>query len=304
MYQAKENGRQSYQFFKPAMNVRAVERQFIESSLRHALERRELALYYQPKISLKTGAITGAEALLRWTHPARGSIPPAQFMPIAEDSGLILQIDNWALREACTQAKAWADAGLPLASIAVNVSARELQDESFVEGVYAILKDTGLDPGALELELSESVLMRRAETTASILQTLRERGIRVLVDEFGTGYSSFSYLQKFPIDALKIDRAFVRQAATAPGDTSIVSAVICVGRSLKLRVVADGVETREELAFLQANQCDEAQGDYVSPPLPPQQFACLLESGLPEVLVRARRRMPALDGPGRSSDPP
>jgi diguanylate cyclase (GGDEF)-like protein len=304
MYQAKENGRQSYQFFKPAMNVRAVERQFIESSLRHALERRELALYYQPKVSLKTGAITGAEALIRWTHPTRGSIAPAQFIPIAEDSGLILQIGNWALREACTQARAWADAGLPLATIAVNVSAREIQDENFVEGVCAILKDTGLDPRFLELELSESALMKRAETTASILQALRERGMQVVVDDFGTGYSSFSYLQKFPIDALKIDRSFVRQTATAAGETSIATAVISVGRSLKLRVVADGVETREELAFLQANQCDEAQGDYVSPPVPPQQFACLLKSGMPQVVVSAQRRVARLDGSSRSRDPP
>ena len=170
MYQAKENGRQSYQFFKPAMNVRAVERQSIEESLRRALERQEFALHYQPKVDLKTGEITGAEALLRWTHPTRGPVSPAQFIPVAEDCGLILPIGNWVLREACRQARAWLDAGLPAATMAVNVSAMEFRDENFLEGVFAILDETGLDPSSLELELTESVLMKHAESTASILQ--------------------------------------------------------------------------------------------------------------------------------------
>ena len=269
MYQAKENGRQSYQFFKPAMNVRAVERQSIEEGLRRALERQEFALHYQPKINLKTGAITGAEALMRWTHPTRGLVSPAQFIPIAEDCGLILPIGNWVLREACRQARAWVDAGLPLVTMAVNISAMEFRDENFLEGVFAILKDTGLDPRSLELELTESVLMKHAESTASILKTLRARGVRLAVDDFGTGYSSLSYLRKFPIDALKIDQSFVRQITSTPDETSIVTAVISMGRSLKLRVIAEGVETREELAFLQAHQCDEAQGYYFSRPVPP-----------------------------------
>ena len=179
MYQAKENGRQSYQFFKPAMNVRAVERQSIEESLRRALERQEFALHYQPKINLRTGEITGAEALLRWTHPIRGPVSPAQFIPVAEDCGLILPIGNWVLREACQQARAWVDAGLPLATMAVNISAMQLRDENFLDGVFAILKDTGLDPRSLELELTESVLMKHAESTASILKTLRARGVQV-----------------------------------------------------------------------------------------------------------------------------
>ena len=215
MYQAKENGRQSYQFFKPAMNVRAVERQSIEESLRRALERQEFALHYQPKINLKTGEITGAEALIRWTHPTRGLVPPAQFIPVAEDCGLILPIGNWVLREACKQARAWVDAGLPLATMAVNISAMEFRDENFLEGVFAILEETGLDPRSLELELTESVLMKHAESTESILKTLRARGVQVAVDDFGTGYSSLSYLRKFPIDALKIDQSFVRQITTA-----------------------------------------------------------------------------------------
>ena len=285
MYQAKENGRQSYQFFKPAMNVRAVERQSIEESLRSALERQEFALHYQPKINLRTGAITGAEALIRWTHPIRGPISPAQFIPVAEDCGLIRPIGNWVLREACKQARAWVDAGLPLATMAVNISAMEFRDENFLEGVFAILKDTGLDPRFLELELTESVLMKRAESTESILKTLRARGVQLAVDDFGTGYSSLSYLRKFPVDALKIDQSFVRQITTAPGETTIVTAVISMGRSLKLRVVAEGVETQEELAFLQAHQCDEAQGYYFSRPVLPQQFAKLLETGISETVL-------------------
>ena len=281
MYQAKENGRQSYQFFKPAMNARAVARQSIEEGLRRALERQEFALHYQPKINVRTGEITGAEALLRWTHPILGPVSPAQFIPVAEDCGLIVSIGNWVLREACKQARAWADAGLPVATMAVNISALEFRDENFLEGVFAILKDTGLDPSSLELELTESVLMKRAESTACILKALRATGVKVAVDDFGTGYSSLSYLKKFPIDALKIDQSFVREITTAPDETTIVTAVISMGQSLNLRVVAEGVETPEELAFLQAHQCDEAQGYYCSRPVLPQQFAMLLSAGIP-----------------------
>jgi diguanylate cyclase (GGDEF)-like protein len=284
MYQAKENGRQSYQFFKPAMNVRAVERQSIEESLRRALERREFRLLYQPKINLRTGEIAGAEALIRWTHPTRGLVPPAEFIPVAEDCGLILPIGKWILREACQQARAWLDAGLPLGTMAVNISAIEFRDENFLDGVFAILKDTGLGPRFLELELTESVLMKHPESTASILKTLRARGVQVAVDDFGTGYSSLSYLRKFSIDSLKIDQSFVRQITTVPDETTIVTAVISMGRNLKLRVVAEGVETQEEMAFLQAHQCDEAQGYYFSRPVLPHQFAKLLETNLREVV--------------------
>jgi diguanylate cyclase (GGDEF)-like protein/PAS domain S-box-containing protein len=282
MYQAKENGRQGYQFFKPAMNVRAVERQAIEESLRRALERQEFAVHYQPKISLTTGEITGAEALIRWTHPIRGLVPPAQFIPVAEDCGLILPIGNWVLREACQQARIWVDAGLPLSTMAVNISAIQFRNENFLESVFAALKDTGLDPRFLELELTESVLMKHAESTEGILKTLRARGIQLAVDDFGTGYSSLSYLRKFPIDALKIDQSFVRQISTTPNETTIVTAIISMGRSLKLRVVAEGVETPAELAFLRAHNCDEAQGYYFSRPVLPQQFAKLLETGISE----------------------
>jgi diguanylate cyclase (GGDEF)-like protein/PAS domain S-box-containing protein len=285
MYQAKENGRQSYQFFKPAMNVRAVERQSIEENLRRALERREFSLHYQPKINLKTGEITGAEALIRWTHPTRGNVSPAQFIPVAEDCGLILPIGRWVLQEACKQAQAWVRAGLPLATMAVNISSMEFRDDGFLEGVFATLKDTGLDPKSLELELTESVLMKRAESAATVLKTLRDSGVQVAVDDFGTGYSSLSYLRKFPIDALKIDQSFVRQITTVPEDTTIVHAMISMGRSLNLRVVAEGVETRQELEFLQHHQCDEAQGYYFSRPVLPQQFAVLLKTGVPEAAV-------------------
>jgi diguanylate cyclase (GGDEF)-like protein/PAS domain S-box-containing protein len=283
MYQAKENGRQGYQFFKPAMNIRAVERQSIEESLRRALERQEFALHYQPKINLSTGEIAGAEALLRWTHPVRGPVSPAQFIPVAEDCGLIQPIGNWVLREACQQARVWLEAGLPLETMAVNISAVQLRDENFLDRIFAILRDTALDPKFLELELTESVLMKHAESTESILKTLRSRGVQIAVDDFGTGYSSLSYLRKFPIDALKIDQSFVRQITTAPDETTIVTAMISMGRSLKLRVVAEGVETQAEMAFLQAHQCDQAQGYYFSRPVPAQQFARLLRTGIVKV---------------------
>jgi diguanylate cyclase (GGDEF)-like protein/PAS domain S-box-containing protein len=289
MYQAKENGRQSYQFFRPVMNVRAVERQSIEENLRRALERREFTLHYQPKVRLRTGEITGAEALLRWTHPVRGSVSPAQFIPVAEDCGLILPIGQWVLREACKQARSWFDAGLPLGTMAVNISSMEFRDDNFLESVFAILSETGLDPKTLELELTESVLMKRAESAASVLKTLRARGVQIAVDDFGTGYSSLSYLRKFPIDALKIDQSFVRQITSTPDDTTIVTAVISMGRSLKLRVVAEGVETREELAFLQTHLCDEAQGFYFSRPVLPQQFSLLLKTGIAEPAVVVHR---------------
>jgi diguanylate cyclase (GGDEF)-like protein/PAS domain S-box-containing protein len=289
MYQAKENGRQSFQFFKPAMNDRAVERQSIEGSLRRALERQEFTLHYQPKINIKTGAITGAEALIRWTHPSRGPISPAQFIPIAEDCGLILPIGRWVLRHATEQAQAWVDAGLRPTTMAVNVSAMEFRDDDFVRSLFAILDESRLNPRALELELTESVLMKRVASTAFILQTLQKRGVQVAIDDFGTGYSSLSYLRKFPIDTLKIDQSFVRQIASADGDAAIVTAVIGMARSLKLRVVAEGVETLEELEFLHGHLCEEAQGYYFSRPVPAEQFAKLLQTGIsPEARTALR----------------
>jgi EAL domain-containing protein (putative c-di-GMP-specific phosphodiesterase class I) len=264
------------------MNARAVERQSIEEGLRHALKRDEFILHYQPKVDLQSGEITGAEALIRWTHRIRGEVPPGQFIAVAEDCGLILPIGKWVLREACKQARIWADAGLPL-TVAVNISAREFRDKLFLEGVLATLNETDLDPRYLELELTESVLMKRAEYAESILKTLRARGVKVAIDDFGTGYSSLSYLTKFSIDSIKIDQSFIRKITTTPNEATIVNAVISMGRSLKMRVVAEGVETQEELSFLQAHQCDEAQGYYFSRAVDSRQFAKLLEEGIPAI---------------------
>jgi EAL domain-containing protein (putative c-di-GMP-specific phosphodiesterase class I) len=280
MYQAKENGRQSYQFYETTMNARAVERQFIEQGLRRALEKREFKLHYQPKIDLSTGAIVGAEALIRWTHPSRGVISPDKFIPVAEACGLILPIGAWVLREACSQTRSWAGSGLPAITIAVNVSAAEFQNKNFTETLFATLNETGLDPRSLVIELTESALIKRAEYAASVLGTLRARGVHVAIDDFGTGYSSLSYLQKFPVDSLKIDQTFVRQISMAGHNKHIVTAVLSMARSLKLRVVAEGVETLEELSFLRAHQCDEAQGYYFSRPVPPEEFAKLLRAGI------------------------
>jgi diguanylate cyclase (GGDEF)-like protein/PAS domain S-box-containing protein len=281
MYQAKKNGPQSHQFFQQSMSVRAVERQSIEESLRRAMERDEFTLHYQPKINLATGAITGVEALIRWTHPERGMIPPGLFIPVAEDTGLILPIGGWVLRQACAQAKAWRNAGLPDVTMAVNVSAMEFKDAKFIENLFNILNETATDPAVLRLELTESVLMKDAEAAITVLRSLRKRGIEVAIDDFGTGYSSLSYLQRFPIDELKIDQSFVRQIGSADGDTAIVTAVISMARSLHLRVVAEGVETPEELAFLREQQCDEVQGYYFSKPLPAPLLAGLLRNGVP-----------------------
>jgi len=267
--------------------VRAVERQSIEESLRRALERQEFALHYQPKINLATGAITGAEALLHWAHPTRGSLLPAQFIPIAEDCGLIVPIGSWVMRQACRQARVWEDAALPAASIAVNVSAMEFADENFLDRLFTILSETGADPESLQLELTESVVMKRPEVTAGILQILKQWGVRVAIDDFGTGYSSLSYLRKFTVHALKIDQSFVRQISNGGRDAAIVSAVIGMAHSLKLIVISEGVETLGELEFLRAHDCDEAQGYYFSRPLPPDQFATLLRRGMPRSLLRA-----------------
>lgn len=284
MYHAKENGRNNYQFFKQEMNIRATERQFIEGGLRVALERNEFSLHYQPKVDLGTGAITGVEALLRWKHPERGFIPPAQFVPIAEDTGLILPIGHWVMSEACRQSREWIDAGFAPVPIAVNISAVEFRSRDFVDNVRAILKKSGLDPRCLELELTETVLMKHAESTVSMLKALKEIGVQLTVDDFGTGYSSLSYLRQFPIDALKVDQSFVHEISSRTDDAAIVSAVISMGNSLKKRVIAEGVETREQLDFLTAEGCEEAQGYYFNRPMVANQFAKLLEAGVSHMM--------------------
>jgi diguanylate cyclase (GGDEF)-like protein/PAS domain S-box-containing protein len=277
MYQAKKSGRQSYRFFSRDMNVPVAEDESIEESLRLALERNELTLHYQPKVDLKTGAITGAEALSRWNHPTRGTVPPGQFIPIADEFGLILPIGAWVFGQACTQARAWADAGMPAKTMAVNVSGAQFQSGDFLDGLFAALSKTGLDPGLLELDVTESVLMNHPERTAFVLKTLRDRGVQVSVDNFGTGNSSLSSMQKLPLNALKIDRSFVRQITTVPGGTAAVKAFIEMGRSLNLRVIAQGVETADDLEFLWEHDCDEAQGNFFSRPVPPDQLTKLFQ---------------------------
>jgi diguanylate cyclase (GGDEF)-like protein/PAS domain S-box-containing protein len=283
MYHAKERGRNCFQFFKAEMNLKAVERQSIEAGLRCALEKKEFLLHYQPKVNLDTREITGIEALIRWQHPDRGLLLPAQFVPIAEDCGLILQIGRWVLREACGQARAWQDAGLPPVRIAVNVSPIEFRDSGFVKGVRTILSETGLEARYLELELTEGVLMADAKSTDSLLQELKTMGIHLAVDDFGTGYSSLSYLRQFPIDVLKIDQSFVHQITSNSSDSPIVSAIISMGKSLKHIVVAEGIETREQRAYLQTQSCAEGQGYFFSRPLAAAQFAHLLQRGIPEL---------------------
>jgi len=264
---AKNYGRNNYQFFKPDMNVRALERQSLESDLRHALDREEFVLHYQPKMNLETGAIVGLEALIRWRHPQRGLVPPSEFIRAAEECGFIVPISCWVLREGCRQARAWQDEGLPPMRIAINISAVELRSKDFVAGVRAILTETGLEPRYLELELTESFLMQDSQATAAVLQDLKELGVQLALDDFGTGYSSLSYLKRFPIDILKIDQSFVRDLTTDADDASIVSAVISMGKSLHMRVVAEGVETREQLEFLQEHNCPEGQGYYFGHPV-------------------------------------
>jgi diguanylate cyclase (GGDEF)-like protein/PAS domain S-box-containing protein len=276
MYHAKESGRNNYQFFKPEMNVRAVERQSLENGLRQAMERQEFVLHYQPKINLKTGAIIGAEALIRWRHPQRGLVPPAQFIPVAEECGFIVPIGRWVLREVCHQARTWQVAGHMPIRLAINVSAVELRHKDFLAGVRSTLTETGFDPRYVELELTESFLLQDSTSTAAVLQALKEMGVLLALDDFGTGYSSLGYLKRFPIDTLKIDQSFVRNITTDADDASIVSAVISMGKSLHMRVVAEGVETREQLAFLREQSCPYGQGYYFSQPLVGGEFVQLL----------------------------
>src|ERR1700730_11874858 len=285
MYDAKEHWRNNYQFFRPDMDARVVERQSLEGSLRRALGRHEFLLHYQPKINLKSGEITGVEALIRWMHPDRGLVPPSQFVPIAEECGLILPIGRWVLLEACTQARAWRDLGLRAVPVAVNVSAVEFLAKDFLSGVRTVLIATGVEPHNLELELTESVLMRDAESTIDTLHALKAIGVQLAVDDFGTGYSSFSYLRRFPLDALKIDRSFVHDITSNPDDAKIVSAMIGIGKSLRQRVIAEGVETLEQLDFLQSQGCGEGQGYYFSRPVVAEEFTELLKSGIGQTVV-------------------
>ncbi|MDP1683460.1 MAG: EAL domain-containing protein [Burkholderiales bacterium] len=277
MYRAKEAGRNQFQFFTQEMNANAVHRLTLENELRHALEREEFSLHYQPQIDLANGAVVGMEALLRWHSPTRGMVPPAEFIPLAEESGLIVPIGEWVLRTACAQNKAWLNAGMQSLRVAVNISARQCRLNSLTKLVERVLADTGLDACHLELEITESLLMDNPEESASTLRDLNQMGIQLAIDDFGTGYSSLSYLKRFPIHTLKIDQSFVRDITTDPDDAAIVKAVIAMARSLKLRVVAEGVETVEQLEFLRAHECEGMQGYYFSKPMPTEQFAPWLD---------------------------
>jgi len=273
MYRAKDCGRNNYQFFRAEMNLDSLERQSLESDLRHALERREFVLHYQPKVNLRTYAITGVEALIRWRHPKRRLIRPSRFISIAEETGLIVPIGNWVLREGCRQAKAWQIAGLAPMNIAVNISAVELRAKDFVAGVRVILAETGLAARCLELEITETFLMQDVASTGLVLQELKDMGIQLALDDFGTGYSSLSHLKRFPIDTLKIDHSFVQDLTTDRGDASIVSTMVNMGKSLRMGVVAEGVETHEQCIFLKEQHCPEAQGFYFHEPMVAEEIA-------------------------------
>lgn len=267
MYHAKSDGRNNFQFFRSDMNTRAVQRLFIESSLRRALKDNEFVIHYQAQIDLASGVLSGCEALIRWQDPALGLVFPGQFVPIAEESGLIVPIGRWVLREACRQVQTWLLAGVAAVPVAVNISAVEFRHKGFVDGVALILSETGLPPAYLELELTESILMQDAAASASTLEALKAMGIQLAIDDFGTGYSSLSYLKRFPIDTLKIDQSFVRDISIDADDATIVSAIIGMGRNLKQRVIAEGIETAEQLAFLRRQQCDAGQGYLFGHPL-------------------------------------
>jgi diguanylate cyclase (GGDEF)-like protein/PAS domain S-box-containing protein len=276
MYRAKDSGRNTYQFFEPDMNGYTADRQSLESGLHRAIARQEFVLHYQPIVSLDSEELVGVEALIRWQHPQRGLVFPAQFVPIAEESGFIAAIGRWVLHEACRQSRAWRASGLPPMRMAINISAVELRDKGFVENVGGILEQHGLLPGDLELELTETFLMRDSNSTAAALQSLSDLGVRIALDDFGTGYSSLSHLKRFPIDTLKIDQSFVRNLAADADDASIVGAVIAMGKGLRIRVVAEGVETREQLSLLHRQGCPEGQGDYFSRPVSGREFSQLL----------------------------
>lgn len=279
MYQAKEEGRNAFRFFEEELNLLAVERQQLESGIRRALQQDEFVLHYQPKVNLQDGRITGAEALIRWQDPEHGLVQPADFITVAEMSGLIVPIGRWVLREACRQARLWQDQGLSSLTIAINVSAVEFRQDNFLQQVQSTLEETGLAPDFLQLELTEGVLMKDAASTTLALQALKRLGVKLAIDDFGTGYSSLSYLHQFPIDVLKIDRSFTRHISSDPETSVLIGAIIAIGRSLKHTVVAEGIETREQKDYLVAERCAEGQGFFFSYPLPAEDFARLVPQG-------------------------
>jgi len=276
MYQAKSHGRNNFQFFRDSATDGVSALFALENHLRRALERNELEVYYQPQVDIETGRITGMEALLRWHHPKLGDIAPSEFIPLAEETGLIHSIGEWVLRQACAQNKTWQNAGYPPMRIAVNLSVRQLKQKNLAEKVAEILDDTGLDANWLELELTESVVMQNAEEAVGLLNQLKSIGVWLSIDDFGTGYSSLSYLKRFPIDTIKIDRSFIHAVNTNEDDAAISQAIIALANSLHLKVIAEGVENREQLLFLREHQCCDAQGYFFSKPLAPDAITALM----------------------------
>ncbi|AOK61613.1 EAL domain-containing protein [Burkholderia ubonensis] len=279
MYQAKEIGRNSFQFFKDDMNARLNERILLETDLRHAMERGEFELYYQPVIELRGGTIIGFEALIRWHHPSRGLVLPNSFIPIAEQSDLILRIGEWVLRQACTQNQTWVRAGISTVPVLVNLSARQFDRQDIVRLVQRVLLETGLAPGLLELEITETLSMQEPRRTIEFIEKLKAIGVKVAIDDFGTGYSNLTYLKKFPVDKLKLDSSFMSEITSNKDSMAIASAVIDMGHSLNLTVVAEGVEQESQLSLLCARGCDLMQGHLFSPALPADEFAALVRSG-------------------------
>lgn len=273
MRNVKEHGPNDYRFFTEDMNRRARQQQTIESGLRLALQRKEFVLHYQPKLDLASGKVVGVEALVRWNRPDHGLVYPSDFIPVAEDSGLIVPLSQWVLQEACQQACRWQAEGMRPLYLSVNVSAIDFRQRGFVDGIARTLKETGLDPTQLELEITESVLMQNIDTTVATLKAIKHLGIRLAIDDFGTGYSSLSYLQKFPVDVLKIDQSFVGDLSIDSNDAKLVSTIISLGKSLNLHIIAEGVETRDQLEFLKIHQCEEVQGYYFSKAVEPQAFS-------------------------------
>jgi predicted signal transduction protein with EAL and GGDEF domain len=287
MYHAKQQGKAAYQYYSDEMNAASVERVTLETGLRHALESERLELHFQPQIDVASGRIVGAEALLRWHDPERGDIAPASFIPVAEDSGLILQLGEWALRRACFQAMAWRRAGLPPIPVAVNVSGVQFRRQDLYELTTRALEESGLPPELLQLEITETALMSVRDRAAQPLERLRAMGVGIALDDFGTGYSSLSYLKAFPLDMLKIEKSFVAEMLSDPATGSITEAIVTMSHILGLRVLAEGVENEEQFRFLKALGCDAAQGFHFSAALPPEQFAALLRSGLPRIRASA-----------------
>jgi diguanylate cyclase (GGDEF)-like protein len=289
MYQAKAEGKNNYQFYSEKLNANSLERLTLESSLRHALERNEFRIYYQAKRDIASGCITGMEALLRWEHPDLGIVAPMQFIPVAEETGLIVPIGKWVLKTVCLQGISWQRQGLPALSIAVNMTARQFLDEQLLTDVASLLTETGLDPHLLEIELNESLLIHNVEKTMQILTGLKGLGVRIAVDDFGTGYSSLAMLQRFPLDTIKIDRSLMRDVFGSPDDTGLADAIIAMGKSLSLTVVAQGVETKEQAEHLRLHACDELQGFYFKRPLPVDEFTQLLRDQATEVTYIGKR---------------